>query len=57
MSASAPLRQDTSVLELLVLAPLSLEAKAVRAGAPWARVERVGMGPRRASRRRAQGRR
>jgi len=35
--------------ELLVLAPLSLEAKAVRAGAPWARVERVGMGPRRAS--------
>jgi 4-hydroxy-3-methylbut-2-enyl diphosphate reductase len=35
---------------LLVLAPLSLEARAVRAGAPWARVERVGMGPRRASR-------
>jgi 4-hydroxy-3-methylbut-2-enyl diphosphate reductase len=47
MSASeAPVEPE---LDLLVLAPLSLEAKAVRAGAPWARVERVGMGPRRAS--------
>jgi 4-hydroxy-3-methylbut-2-enyl diphosphate reductase len=36
-------------LALLVLAPLAVEAKAVRSGAPWARVERVGMGPRRAS--------
>jgi 4-hydroxy-3-methylbut-2-enyl diphosphate reductase len=36
--------------DLLVLAPLALEAKAVRSGAPWARVERVGMGPKRASR-------
>jgi 4-hydroxy-3-methylbut-2-en-1-yl diphosphate reductase len=35
--------------ELLVLAPLSVEARAVRAGAPWARVQRIGMGPRRAA--------
>jgi 4-hydroxy-3-methylbut-2-en-1-yl diphosphate reductase len=50
LSASAPARQVAPDLDLLVLAPLSLEAKAVRAGAPWAHVERVGMGPRRASR-------
>ena len=36
-------------LDLLVLAPLAVEARAVRSGAPWARVERVGMGPKRAS--------
>ncbi len=36
--------------DLLVLAPLSVEASAVRAGAPWARVHRIGMGPRRATR-------
>ncbi len=35
---------------LTVLAPLSVEARAVRAGAAWARVHRVGMGPRRAAR-------
>ncbi len=50
MSAPAPAEPFESELELLVLAPLSVEAKAVRAGAPWARVERVGMGPRRAAR-------
>jgi 4-hydroxy-3-methylbut-2-enyl diphosphate reductase len=33
---------------LLVLAPMALEARAIRAGAPWSRVERIGMGPRRA---------
>ncbi len=47
MTVSAP-RLDND-LDLLVLAPLALEARAVRAGAPWARVERVGMGPKRAS--------
>jgi 4-hydroxy-3-methylbut-2-enyl diphosphate reductase len=36
--------------DLLVLAPLALEARAARAGAPWARVEQIGMGPRRARR-------
>ena len=36
--------------DLVVLAPLSVEARAVRAGAPWAQVHRVGMGPRRAAR-------
>ncbi|HZE05393.1 MAG TPA: 4-hydroxy-3-methylbut-2-enyl diphosphate reductase, partial [Solirubrobacteraceae bacterium] len=36
--------------EIIVLAPLSLEARAVRAGAPWADVHRIGMGPRRAAR-------
>ena len=35
---------------IVVLAPLALEARAVRAGAPWADVRRVGMGPRRAAR-------
>jgi 4-hydroxy-3-methylbut-2-en-1-yl diphosphate reductase len=35
---------------LTVLAPLSVEARAVRAGASWADVHRVGMGPRRAAR-------
>ncbi len=35
---------------LTVLAPMSVEARAVRAGAPWARVHRVGMGPRKAAR-------
>lgn len=35
-------------MTLTVLAPLGLEARAVRAGAPWADVRRVGMGPRRA---------
>jgi 4-hydroxy-3-methylbut-2-enyl diphosphate reductase len=33
-----------------VLAPMSVEARAVRAGAPWAEVQRIGMGPRRAAR-------
>jgi len=36
--------------EVVVLAPLALEARAVRSGAPWAEVRRVGMGPRRAAR-------
>jgi 4-hydroxy-3-methylbut-2-enyl diphosphate reductase len=35
---------------LVVLAPLALEARAARAGAPRAEVRRVGMGPRRAAR-------
>ena len=36
--------------EILVLAPLSVEARAVRSGAPWAEVHQIGMGPRRAAR-------
>lgn len=36
--------------EVLVLAPLAIEAHAARAGAPWARVQRIGMGPKRAMR-------
>src|SRR5947209_16525639 len=36
--------------ELLVLAPLTVEASAVRGGAPWAQVHRTGMGPRRSAR-------
>ena len=36
--------------DLLVLAPLWVEARAVRAGAPWARIHRTGMGPRRSAR-------
>ena len=47
--------------EPLVLAPLAVEAAAVKAGAPWAQVHRTGMGPRRSERsaelaRRAPGR-
>jgi 4-hydroxy-3-methylbut-2-enyl diphosphate reductase len=34
--------------DLLILAPLGIEAAAARRGAPWARVERIGMGPKRA---------
>jgi 4-hydroxy-3-methylbut-2-enyl diphosphate reductase len=36
--------------EIVVLAPLSVEARAVRSGAPWATVHQIGMGPRRAAR-------
>jgi 4-hydroxy-3-methylbut-2-enyl diphosphate reductase len=35
---------------IMVLAPLSLEARAVRGGAPWADVRQIGMGPKRAAR-------
>ena len=35
---------------VVVLAPMSVEARAIRAGAPWAQVQKVGMGPRRALR-------
>jgi 4-hydroxy-3-methylbut-2-enyl diphosphate reductase len=35
---------------IVVLAPLSVEARAVRSGAPWADVHQIGMGPRRAAR-------
>ena len=44
------LRGGGGMSGLTVLAPLSVEAHAVRAGAAWARVQRVGMGPRRAAR-------
>ena len=47
-TATAPSRGSGP--ELVVLAPLSVEASAVRAGAPWARVEKIGMGPKRATR-------
>ncbi|HEY3775316.1 MAG TPA: 4-hydroxy-3-methylbut-2-enyl diphosphate reductase [Solirubrobacteraceae bacterium] len=44
-------RADPAETEpVLVLAPMSVEARAVRAGAPWAQVERIGIGPRRAAR-------
>jgi 4-hydroxy-3-methylbut-2-en-1-yl diphosphate reductase len=36
--------------QIVVLAPLALEARAVRTGAPWADVRRTGMGPRRSAR-------
>jgi 4-hydroxy-3-methylbut-2-enyl diphosphate reductase len=36
--------------DLVVLAPLSVEASAVRSGAPWAEVHQIGMGPKRATR-------
>jgi 4-hydroxy-3-methylbut-2-enyl diphosphate reductase len=46
-------REDSVVTDdrgIVVLAPLSLEARAVRGGAPWADVRRTGMGPVRAAR-------
>jgi 4-hydroxy-3-methylbut-2-en-1-yl diphosphate reductase len=49
MSATATIGPATSD-EIVVLAPLSVEARAVRSGAPWARVHQIGMGPRRAAR-------
>src|ERR1700722_6166500 len=48
MTATAALESPST--EIVVLAPLSLEARAVRSGAPWARVHQIGMGPRRAAR-------
>ena len=41
---------DSLAPHVLMLAPMSVEARAVRAGAPWAQVERIGMGPSRARR-------
>jgi 4-hydroxy-3-methylbut-2-en-1-yl diphosphate reductase len=49
MSVSAP-AGTVADLDLTVLAPLPVEARAVRAGAPWATVHQIGMGPRRAAR-------
>jgi 4-hydroxy-3-methylbut-2-en-1-yl diphosphate reductase len=49
MRTSAPLKPAGND-ETLILAPLSLEARAVRSGAPWARVVRTGMGAKRAAR-------
>ncbi len=49
MSANAALRQPLGP-QIIVLAPLSVEARAVRSGAPWACVHQIGMGPRRAAR-------
>ncbi len=48
MRVSQQERADSD--EIVVLAPLALEARAVRGGAPWADVRRIGMGPRRAAR-------
>jgi 4-hydroxy-3-methylbut-2-enyl diphosphate reductase len=39
---------DRQAADLLVLAPMAIEVRAIRAGAPWSRVEKIGMGPRRA---------
>jgi 4-hydroxy-3-methylbut-2-enyl diphosphate reductase len=51
MSVLARTTDTSSATEpVLVLAPMSVEARAVRAGAPWAQVERIGIGPRRAAR-------
>ena len=40
----------TDARTLVVLTPMGIEARAVRAGAPWARVEQIGIGPRNAER-------
>lgn len=48
--SAVPATPNTETPELVVLAPLSVEASAVRAGAPWATVQKIGMGPKRATR-------
>ncbi len=50
MTTSAAASRTPAQPELVVLAPLSVEASAVRAGAPWAQVHQMGMGPKRATR-------
>ena len=49
VSATASPDRSTSG-NIVVLAPLSVEARAVRSAAPWAHVHQIGMGPRRAAR-------
>lgn len=49
MNTTAP-ENPVAPGEIVVLAPLSFEARAARAGAPWARVEQIGISPRRAAR-------
>jgi 4-hydroxy-3-methylbut-2-enyl diphosphate reductase len=41
---------QTERRSLVVLTPMAIEARAIRAGAPWARVHQVGIGQRRAER-------
>ncbi len=50
MTATASAAGAAPADGITVLAPLSVEARAVRSGAPWADVHRIGMGPRRAAR-------
>jgi 4-hydroxy-3-methylbut-2-enyl diphosphate reductase len=50
MSAAAATTNGGETPDLVVLAPLSVEAYAVRSGAPWATVHQIGMGPKRATR-------
>ncbi len=57
MSVSAPVDRAAAGPDaahasqpLVVLTPMSVEARAVRSGAPWAQVQKTGMGPRRAAR-------
>jgi 4-hydroxy-3-methylbut-2-en-1-yl diphosphate reductase len=51
MSVLERVEEENRVDEpVVVLAPMSVEARAVRAGAPWAQVQKIGMGPKRALR-------
>ena len=51
MSATARVAPGTAPTEpVVVFAPMSVEARAVRSGAPWAQVQKIGIGPRRAAR-------
>jgi 4-hydroxy-3-methylbut-2-enyl diphosphate reductase len=47
---SAILESAPATRELVVLTPMGIEARALRSGAPWARVEQIGIGPRNAER-------
>lgn len=45
-----PCEPEDGTEPVVVLAPMRVEARAVRAGAPWAQVQKIGMGPKRAAR-------
>ena len=47
---SAWAESEVAARSLLVLTPMGMEARAVRAGAPWARIEQIGIGRRNAER-------
>jgi 4-hydroxy-3-methylbut-2-enyl diphosphate reductase len=47
---SAAVETEAATRSLVILAPMGIEARALRAGAPWAQVEQIGIGRRNAER-------
>ncbi len=48
--AAEPAHPTDAAEPVVVFAPMSVEARAVRSGAPWAQVQKIGIGPKRAAR-------